>query len=187
MPISERQVPLSVFPQCPIPSPQCLLPMIIGILQFELLLRGATSLKDKRSVVSSLKDRLHREHQAAVAEVALHDRIGVARLGLAVVGSDGKHIGQTLDRITLKLRALHDAQLGDTRREVLHDPQMSAEDETEASGHAELPPIPPLEAESLATDMLASLDLSSPELADLTGHLPPPKSTQPEARGGDRP
>jgi hypothetical protein len=35
--------------------------------------------------------------------------------------------------------------------------------------------------------MLASLDLSSPELADLTGHMPPPKSTQPEARGGDRP
>jgi uncharacterized protein len=97
--------------------------MVIGILQFELLIRGAESLKDKRRVVSSLKDKLHREHQVSVAEVALQDRIGAARMALALVGSDGKHVGQTLDRITTKLRALGDAELGSVSREVLHDPQ----------------------------------------------------------------
>jgi uncharacterized protein YlxP (DUF503 family) len=97
--------------------------MVIGILQFELLIRGAESLKDKRRVVSSVKDRLHREHQVSVAEVALQDNMAVARLGLAMVNSDGKYVAQTLDRITAKLRALHDAELSSVSREVLHDPQ----------------------------------------------------------------
>lgn len=141
--------------------------MIIGILQFELLIRGALSLKDKRSVVSSLKDRLHREHQVSVAEVGLQDRMTVARLGLAVVGSDGKHIGQTLDRITLKLRALHDAQLGDTRREILHDPQGNdpepgdGQTEKQTDPHAEgltSDPLTQAESRSLADEMLATLD-----------------------------
>ncbi|HYE62186.1 MAG TPA: DUF503 domain-containing protein [Phycisphaerales bacterium] len=97
--------------------------MVIGILQFELLIRGAESIKDKRRVVSSLKDKLHREHMVSVAEVALQDKMSVARMALAVVGNDGKHIGQTLDRIMAKLRALHDAELSGFSREVLHDPR----------------------------------------------------------------
>jgi uncharacterized protein YlxP (DUF503 family) len=96
--------------------------MVIGILQFELFIHGAESLKDKRRVVSSVKDKLQREHHVSVAEVALQDRMDVAHLGLAIVGNDGKYIGQQLDRITLRLRAITDAELGDVSREVLHDP-----------------------------------------------------------------
>jgi uncharacterized protein len=97
--------------------------MVIGILQFELLIRGAESIKDKRRVVSSLKDRLHREFQASVAEVARQENMTVARLGLAVVGTDGRSIGQVLDKVTLKLRALHDAELAGISRELLQEPQ----------------------------------------------------------------
>jgi len=96
--------------------------MVLGILQFELLIRGAESLKDKRRVVSSVKDRLRRQFSASVAEVGLQDMMGVARLGLALVGSDGRFVGQQLDRITAGLRARTDAELGDVSREVLHDP-----------------------------------------------------------------
>jgi uncharacterized protein YlxP (DUF503 family) len=94
--------------------------MVVGILQFDLHIRGAESLKDKRRVVQSVKDRLHREHQVSVAEVDLNDIMNVARLGLAAVGNDGAHIGRVLDSICAELRALHDADLGDTFREVLH-------------------------------------------------------------------
>ncbi len=94
--------------------------MIIGILQFELLIHGAESLKDKRRVVRSVKDRLHREHQVSVAEIATQDALNVATLGLALVGSDGRHVGEVLDQITAKLRAIPDAELGDTTRELLH-------------------------------------------------------------------
>ncbi len=93
--------------------------MIIGVLHFELLVHGAESLKDKRRVVRSVKDRLHREHQAAVAEVGSLETLNVASLALAVVGTDGAAIGATLDRITEKLRTLRDAELGGARRELI--------------------------------------------------------------------
>jgi hypothetical protein len=93
--------------------------MIIGALQFELLIHDAASLKDKRSVVKSVKDRLHREHLVAVAEVAALDTLNVAVMGLALVGNDGKVIGQALDRITEKLRTLREAELGIVHRELI--------------------------------------------------------------------
>jgi uncharacterized protein len=80
--------------------------MVVGILQFELIVRGAESLKDKRRVVRSVKDRLHREHQVSVAEVASQDTLTLAVIGLAAVGTDGKRIADVLDRITAKLRSL---------------------------------------------------------------------------------
>jgi len=91
--------------------------MVIGILQFDVLIDGARSLKDKRRVVVSLKDRLHREHRCAVAEVG--DRLNHARLGLAVVGRDGGHVGRTLDRIGAKLRALTDGEVGEIDRQII--------------------------------------------------------------------
>ncbi len=106
--------------------------MVIGILQFELLIHDAESLKDKRRVVRSLKDRLHREHQVSVAEVASQENASLAILGLAMVGSDGKHVAQTLDRIVEKIRAVHDAELGDTRREILHGQMLFTEPPAEA-------------------------------------------------------
>lgn len=94
--------------------------MVIGVLQFELLIHDSESLKDKRSVVRSVKDRLHREHLVAVAEVGSLESLNVARLAVAAVGAEGKIIGQTLDRILEKLRSLKDAELGATNREILH-------------------------------------------------------------------
>ena len=93
--------------------------MVIGILQFELVIHDSASLKDKRRVVRSVKDRLHREHMVAVAEVASQDVLNLAVLGLACVGSEGGRVGEVLDRITEKLRALGDAELGAVSRQIL--------------------------------------------------------------------
>lgn len=111
--------------------------MVIGILQFDLHIHGAESLKDKRRVVSSVKDRLHREHLISIAEVALQDRASVARLGLALVGTDGEHVGRTLDRICAKLREVPGAELGDVSREILHGSGLErADDGSPREGHA---------------------------------------------------
>ncbi|MCC6676810.1 MAG: DUF503 domain-containing protein [Phycisphaerales bacterium] len=93
--------------------------MVVGILQFELLIHDAESLKDKRRVVRSVKDRLHREHQVSVAEVDRLENPSVAVLGLALVGREGRHVGEVLDQITAKLRASTEAELGDMQREVI--------------------------------------------------------------------
>ena len=94
--------------------------MVIGAFQFELLIHSACSLKDKRQVIRSVKDRLHREHQVSVAEIAAHETLNLAVLGLAVVSTDGRQAAHVLDTITHKLRKLHTAELGNTHREILH-------------------------------------------------------------------
>jgi uncharacterized protein YlxP (DUF503 family) len=47
--------------------------VVIGVRSFELHLAGAHSLKEKRSVIKSLKDRLHNEFNVSVAETAHQD------------------------------------------------------------------------------------------------------------------
>ncbi|TVQ59367.1 MAG: DUF503 domain-containing protein [Phycisphaerales bacterium] len=94
--------------------------MFIGVLQFELVVPGSRSLKDKRRVVKSVKDRLHREHMVSVAEVEALEHHRLAVMGLACVSNSTTHINSVLDRITEKLRSLRDARLGDVAREVLH-------------------------------------------------------------------
>jgi len=93
--------------------------MVIGVLQIELLIPQALSLKDKRRVVKSLKDRLHREHLVAVAEVGAQELLNVAVLAVAAVSADGPQVGRTLDAIDARLRALHDAEVGATCRRLL--------------------------------------------------------------------
>lgn len=93
--------------------------MVIGVLQFELVIPESGSLKDKRRVVRSLRDRLHREHMVSVAEVAAQDSLNIAVMAAAVVATDGKRAGEMLDHVTEKLRALRDAELGSVRRDIL--------------------------------------------------------------------
>jgi uncharacterized protein len=94
--------------------------MVVGILQFEVLIHDAESIKDKRRVVNSLKDRLHREFMVSIAEVGNPDAMDHALLAAALVARDGARVGEVLDHITEKLRELKDAELGDVSREVLH-------------------------------------------------------------------
>ena len=107
--------------------------MVIGVLQFELLIHGAESLKDKRRVVQSVKDRLHREHQVAVAEVRAHDTLNLAILALACIATEGSRVGEVLDAVTNKLRALGDAELGDTYRQILRGEDLPEAPEAPAS------------------------------------------------------
>lgn len=93
--------------------------MLVGILQVEVFVPSATSLKDKRRVVRSLKDRLHREHQVSVAEVGDPERHRVAMLGVSMVSNDAKVISATFDRVLRKVEATPDARLGDHQREIL--------------------------------------------------------------------
>ncbi|MBL8874331.1 MAG: DUF503 domain-containing protein [Phycisphaerae bacterium] len=94
--------------------------MVLGVLQFQVLIHGAESLKDKRRVVQSLKDRLHREHLCSIAEVGDPDLLNVATVALAVVCRDGQRAGEILDSITIKLRELRDGEVGEIDRQVLH-------------------------------------------------------------------
>jgi len=93
--------------------------MIIGVLQVELLIGDAMSLKDKRRVVSSLKDRLHRLHNVAVAEVDQLDAMRTAILGIVVPSNNTRHVQGMLSRIVDQLRNDRRFVLNDYQTEII--------------------------------------------------------------------
>ena len=79
--------------------------MIIGLLQLDVHVPHAQSLKDKRSVVKRLKDQLRGRFNVAVAEVAANDTWQRATLGLSTVGEDRAYLHGVLSQVTEWVRA----------------------------------------------------------------------------------
>jgi len=76
--------------------------MVIASLTWELSLPGCASLKEKRSVIRSLKDRLRTKLNVSVAETAFHDVHGRAALTIALVASDkafAESVMESADRL----------------------------------------------------------------------------------------
>jgi uncharacterized protein YlxP (DUF503 family) len=79
--------------------------MIVGTLRVRLLIREARTLKDKRQVVKSIKDRLRNEFNVSVAEVGALDNRQLAELGLAMVCNEAHPIKVALGKIVEALRS----------------------------------------------------------------------------------
>ncbi len=74
--------------------------MIVGIICFDILLFGPSSLKEKRSCVKRLVERIKSRFSVSVAEVDHQDLWQRTRIGIAVVGSDSRTVQSVLDRIS---------------------------------------------------------------------------------------
>ena len=72
--------------------------MVVASLTWELTLPGCSSLKEKRSVVRSLRDRLRTKFNVSVAETAFQDVHGRAALTIALVASDGRFAESVLEK-----------------------------------------------------------------------------------------
>ena len=92
--------------------------MIVGTLRVRLLLRESRSLKDKRQVLKSIKDRLHNGFNVSIAEVDALDNRQLAVLGLAMVSNDAHHLKVALGQIVEALRSHPVAELLDHEMEV---------------------------------------------------------------------
>lgn len=92
--------------------------MIVGTVEFRLSLRGARSLKDKRRVVASLKDRLRNQFNVSVAEVDGQDFIQSATLAVAQVGNDSRYLDSSLAKLMDAVRRFPAASLIDYDIEI---------------------------------------------------------------------
>ncbi len=70
--------------------------MIVGLITWELHLAACHSLKEKRQIVKSLKDRLHQRFNVSAAETDHHDLWQRAELSAVVVTTDRQHAEQVL-------------------------------------------------------------------------------------------
>jgi uncharacterized protein YlxP (DUF503 family) len=73
--------------------------IFISLLTVELRIPSAQSLKDKRSAVRGLKDRLRSRFNASVAEVAYQDKWQRAVLAVCMVDSDKRRLESGMARV----------------------------------------------------------------------------------------
>jgi uncharacterized protein YlxP (DUF503 family) len=72
--------------------------MVVASQTWELSLPGCASLKEKRSVVRSLKDRLAKKFNVSVAETGYQDVHARALISIALVATDGRFAESVLDK-----------------------------------------------------------------------------------------
>jgi len=77
------------------------------------------SLKDKRRVVKSLKDRIAHGHNVSIAEVGALDQHRRAILGLAMVSNDSRYVEGALSKIVDFVRANGKVDLVDYQIDLL--------------------------------------------------------------------
>jgi uncharacterized protein YlxP (DUF503 family) len=72
--------------------------VLVAALSIQIIIHDSRSLKAKRSVVKSIKERLRNKFNLAVSEVGAHDKLNYAEIGLTTVGVDGKITEETLQK-----------------------------------------------------------------------------------------
>jgi uncharacterized protein YlxP (DUF503 family) len=70
--------------------------MPVGLLTLEIYIPESHSLKDKRQVIRSLKDRLRGKFNVAVAELEGHDSWQRCVIGVASLSNNTAHLEQSL-------------------------------------------------------------------------------------------
>jgi hypothetical protein len=93
--------------------------MVIGVLQLELVIGDAMSLKDKRRVVKSLKDRLAHAHNISIAEVGALDQHRRSILGVAMVSNDSRYVEGALSKLVDFVRSVPQVELVDYQLDLL--------------------------------------------------------------------
>jgi hypothetical protein len=91
----------------------------VGLLHLNLLISQAMTLKDKRRIVKSFKDRLANERNVSVAEVDELDSIRRCVLAVAMVGNDGRYIQGALQQVVNAARANRNWTLLDHELELI--------------------------------------------------------------------
>ncbi len=93
--------------------------MVVGLLQLDLMIRGARSLKEKRRAVKSYKDRVRSRFNVSISEVGDHELYQRAAIAVAAVGTDVSYVEGLLQRVVNQIPYTRDLELLDQYIEIL--------------------------------------------------------------------
>jgi uncharacterized protein YlxP (DUF503 family) len=93
--------------------------MPVGLLTLEIFIPDARSLKDKRQVLRSLKDRLRGQFNVAVAELDHQDTWQRALVGVVTISPDQRHLEEALRKVENESARLLGRDLVASEMEVL--------------------------------------------------------------------
>ncbi|TFH02497.1 MAG: DUF503 domain-containing protein [Calditrichales bacterium] len=76
--------------------------MYVGVLIIEMLISSSNSLKEKRMVLKSVKDRL-KKFNVSVAELDYLDKWQRSKIGIATISNQYSHVEKSLQHIFQQL------------------------------------------------------------------------------------
>jgi len=93
--------------------------MVIGLLTMDLHIPDAGSLKSKRFVLKSLKDRVRNKHNVSIAEIGSQDLWQRCQLAAAVVSNDSAFAHKVLTDVAKMAERHMEVEVLDYRIEML--------------------------------------------------------------------
>ncbi len=93
--------------------------MTVGICKVELHIPGTNSLKGKRRVLKSLKDRIRNRFNVAVSEIDNHDLYQRATLGIVSISNERRHLDSTLCKVMELIKKNIQSEVIDYETELL--------------------------------------------------------------------
>lgn len=73
--------------------------MTVSMIQMILELPDITSIKEKRRIITSVKEKIIRRYKVSMAEIDLHDSLSYSHVGAAVVSNSKVHGERVMQKI----------------------------------------------------------------------------------------
>ncbi len=93
--------------------------MFVGVLRLSFSIPGARSLKDRRSVVRSFKERVQSKYRVSAAEIGPLEVPNYAMVAVAVVSNESAFCDQVLSNVASTASTLPNAVLSDRATEII--------------------------------------------------------------------
>jgi uncharacterized protein YlxP (DUF503 family) len=93
--------------------------MVIGVCTVELHIPGQESLKGKRQVLLSLKDRVRQKFNVSISELDGHELWQRSILGVACISNEKRHVNQQMDQVLSMIRRMPSVEVIQTSLEML--------------------------------------------------------------------
>ena len=93
--------------------------MQIGLLTIRLRIYDSNSLKSKRKVLKSLKDRLRNKFNVSVIETDNHDKWQLAGIAVVTASTDKAHCDSTLSTVVNFIKGFSQAEITEYHTEII--------------------------------------------------------------------
>ena len=91
----------------------------IAVLLVNIYIPSAQSLKDKRMVLKSLKDRVRGKFNVSIAELDREDKWQMATCGMTMIGNDQRYLDSCLQNILSYIDSMDGFEISDHQIEFL--------------------------------------------------------------------
>jgi uncharacterized protein YlxP (DUF503 family) len=94
--------------------------MKVGCCSIKFFLHGNNSLKGKRRITKSIKDRIRNKFNISVAEIGDQDVWQSLHIGIVAVGSDHKYLDGLMSKVVESIDKMNLAEMTDCQLETIH-------------------------------------------------------------------